>query len=375
MNLYIHIPFCARRCSYCDFYTQTNLGLRACFVEALCRELELRRSTLPIGEQIEHIYLGGGTPSLLSLEELERICSCIYRLYPCAEDGERTIECNPDDVTREYAEGLKALGFNRVSMGVQSFKEEDLQFLNRRHSVGQVYDAVARLREAGLDNFSLDLIYGLPGQTAESWLYNIQRILEIHPPHISAYHLIYEEETPLTRLRDQGKVKEVSEEESLQFLQYLIRELSGAGYEHYEISNFARGGRYAQLNTGYWLGAHYLGCGPSAHGYDGLRRMANIASLDKYTKAILLEGILPQSEEVLTLEDQRQEFIMVRLRTQWGIPLDLYADNFGAQAREDLLRLAQPYLRSGKLTCEGEVLRLTQSGLFLSDAIILALWG
>jgi|GEM_PF-6144673 len=275
MNLYLHIPFCASRCSYCDFYTQTGSRLRRDFLDALIRELHLRRVELPDGALIDHIYFGGGTPSLLTPEELTRIFDTITELYPLTGTGEVTIECNPDDVTEEYAQALGTLPINRVSMGVQSFHADDLTFLNRRHSAEQVFAAVEALRRHGIDNLSLDLIYGLPGQTEERWLTNI---LSLGVPHLSAYHLIYEEGTALTRLVERGKVQPVSEEASLRFFELLISELKAAGYEHYEISNFALPDRYARHNTGYWQGVPYLGLGPSAHSFDGLRtRSHNVA--------------------------------------------------------------------------------------------------
>ena len=207
MNLYIHVPFCAQRCAYCDFYTQTNLGLRVRYLEALHSELRERASELPQGSSLTNIYFGGGTPSLLSIEELGGICSVIEQCYAIDAAAEITLEANPDDITADYAEGLKALPINRVSMGVQSFQEDDLIFLNRRHNREQVYQAVERLRAVGIDNISLDLIYGLPRQTVETWQDNLERIIALNVPHISAYHLIYEEGTPLTRLRDLGRVE------------------------------------------------------------------------------------------------------------------------------------------------------------------------
>lgn len=375
MNLYIHVPFCAQRCSYCDFYTQTNLRLRSVYLSALVKELEIRRAQMPVGTLIKHIYLGGGTPSLLAIEELEQIISTIRRLYPLATEGEWTIECNPDDISPDYAQGLRWLGFNRVSMGVQSFQEDDLKFLNRRHSSQQVYSAVSALRSAGVDNLSLDLIYGLPKQTAETWGDNLRRIIDLAVPHISAYHLIYEEGTPLTKMRDRGLVTEVSEDDSLRFLEMLTNRLSKAGYEHYEVSNFALPGCYAQLNTGYWMGESYMGFGPSAHSFDGCNlRAENIASIHDYAHTILDLGTLPQSTEILSTTDLRHEILMVRLRTQWGLSLDEYTSKFGQAHTERLIQLSQSYLADGLLSLQEGTLRITQRGLFTSDAIILALW-
>ena len=329
MNLYLHIPFCASRCSYCDFYTQTGSKQRADFLSALLRELEERREELPRGEEVKHIYFGGGTPSQLSIAELTTITQRIHSLYPIAKGGEVTIECNPDDITPSYAEGLALLPFNRVSMGVQSFHPDDLTFLNRRHSVEQVHEAVSSLRSVGITNLSLDLIYGLPRQTLERWEASIESFLALSVPHLSAYHLIYEEGTTLTKLLEQGKVQAVSEEDSLAFFQLLIDCLKAAGYEHYEISNFALPGCHARHNTGYWQGDPYLGFGPSAHSYDGGRRRSfNVPSLTAYIKG-MLSGKRDYSLEILTDEELQHEYIMTRLRTQWGISLEAYQARFG----------------------------------------------
>lgn len=370
MNLYIHVPFCAQRCTYCDFYTQTRQSLRSRYIDALLCEVELRSSHEPI----EHIYFGGGTPSLLTPSELEQICSALRSRYTISAGGEITIECNPDDITPQYAIDLAQLGFNRASMGVQSFQAGDLKFLNRRHNAEQVYQAVEALRGAGITNLSLDLIYGLPGQTHESWSDNVRRIIRLDVPHISAYHLIYEEGTPLTRLRDAGRITEVSEQYSLDFFRILIHELRGAGYEHYEVSNFARPAMYARLNTGYWHGAHYIGLGPSAHSFDGRVRSHNVADIAAYADALLEHGRLPSESELLTEENLRHEYIMTRLRTQWGIPLGEYAEHYGLAAHDALMAAAAPHMAAGRLYISGGALRLTESGVFTSDGIILDLF-
>ncbi|WP_314055505.1 radical SAM family heme chaperone HemW [Porphyromonas catoniae] len=374
MNLYLHIPFCASRCSYCDFYTQTGSKQRTDFLSALLRELEERREELPRGEEVKHIYFGGGTPSQLSIAELTTITQRIHSLYPIAKGGEVTIECNPDDITPSYAEGLALLPFNRVSMGVQSFHPDDLTFLNRRHSVEQVHEAVSSLRSVGITNLSLDLIYGLPRQTLKRWEASIESFLTLSVPHLSAYHLIYEEGTALTKLLEQGKVQAVSEEDSLAFFQLLINRLKAAGYEHYEISNFALPGCHARHNTGYWQGDPYLGFGPSAHSYDGGRRRSfNVPSLTAYIKG-MLSGKRDYSLELLTDEELQHEYIMTRLRTQWGISLKAYQARFGEEARAKLLCLAEPFLSSGTLLRDGDLLRLTPEGIFVSDGIIASLF-
>lgn len=373
MNLYIHVPFCAQRCGYCDFYTQTKLGLRVAYIEALLRELEGRRGELPEGEAIEHIYLGGGTPSLLALQDLERIFEHLYALYPTKAGSEVTLEANPDDITPEYAEGLARLPINRVSMGVQSFQEGELQRLNRRHTAQQAIDAVRHLRSVGISELSLDLIYGLPNQTLGAWQDNIAQTLALGVPHISAYHLIYEEGTPLTRAMLRGRVRPVTEELSLDMLRLLIEQLEAAGYQHYEISNFARPDHHARLNTGYWQGVHYLGFGPSAHSYDGRSRSHNVASIEDYTKG-WAHGERIATTEVLGDVDRHNEYLMTRLRTMWGIELEDMARTCGMVAAERLKSLAIPYIEEGKLSLTGGRLRLTRSGLFISDAILVELF-
>lgn len=368
MNLYLHIPFCASRCSYCDFYTRTNVRLKERFVSALLEELRLRA---PEAEEqaIGHIYFGGGTPSLLTPEELGCIFDQIRRFYDISEAEEITLEANPDDMTEEYAEAIACLPINRVSMGVQSFQEHELRFLGRRHSAEEVYEAVKALRAVGIENLSLDLIYGLPNQTEAIWEANLDAMLSIAPPHISAYHLIYEEGTPMMRALKQGRIAEVSEELSLHFFRRLITRLGEAGYEHYEISNFAQPGRYARLNTGYWQGEHYLGFGPSAHSYSGNDRSHNIASTTLYCVA-LEEGRRAHSIEVLSAEDKLHEYIMTRLRTMWGINLTDMAHQFSDEARAKLLADAEGHLRRGTLILEGDRLCLSSEGVFVSDGII-----
>lgn len=371
-NLYIHVPFCASRCSYCDFYTETQRSLQSQWLEALLLEIDERLSLIS-PNSLGHIYLGGGTPSLLSPEELGRIFERIARWQRIDPEAEVTIECNPDDVSPAYAEALAQLPINRVSMGVQSFHEADLRFLGRRHTAQQVEDAVADLRRVGIDNLSLDLIYGLPNQTLELWRSNVERMLSLGVPHISAYHLIYEEGTALTRLRDLGRVHEASEEESVSYFQLLIDALTAAGYEHYEISNFAQPGQYARLNTGYWQGVPYIGLGPSAHSFDGSGRSYNVADIHQYVAGIH-EGAPIRERELLDEEERRHEYVMTRLRTMWGINLSEYRQFFGLREEERLLSRVQSYVRSAHVVLEDGYLRLSSSGYFLSDRIIVDLF-
>jgi oxygen-independent coproporphyrinogen-3 oxidase len=267
-GIYIHIPFCATRCIYCDFFSSTDASRKVAFREAACRELAMRRDYLK-GEKIRTVYFGGGTPSQLAAADFAHIFDTIGRYYDVSDCEEITLEANPDDMTAEYVASLRSLPFNRISMGVQSFDATDLHFLNRRHTREQAIQAVSLCRENGIENISIDLIYGLPGRTVAGWTHNLDEAIALDVPHISAYHLIYEEGTPLNKLRMAGKVVPVDELVSEELFNLLIDRLEAAGYLHYEISNFARPGYFSKHNSSYWNETKYLGIGPSAHSYDG----------------------------------------------------------------------------------------------------------
>lgn len=368
-GLYIHIPFCATRCSYCDFYSQTNSALRSEYIQALIAEMSIRRTE--VADTIGTLYFGGGTPSLLSPQEIGRIIEQAYKLFSFSSDVEITLEANPDDLNTGYVQELRTLPINRISMGAQSFHDEDLHFLNRRHNARQVYEAVDTCRKAGLTNLSIDLIYGLPGQTPARWQENISAVLALAPPHLSAYHLIYEEGTPLTRLLHAGKVREVDEEVSLEFFRMLREQLTRAGYEHYEISNFARAGYHSRHNSSYWQDTPYLGLGPSAHSFDGWRtRRCNPSDISRYI-ASMAAGKPLFTEEILTDNDRYNEVIMTRLRTARGLSPDQVSYLFGKESAERCIRTAAPFIRDGLLHEEADGrIRLTEKGIFLSDRII-----
>ena len=311
--LYIHIPFCKSRCVYCGFYSTTGLELRERYVDALCREMEIR------GERndIETIYLGGGTPSQLSIEQLQRLFIYINKVK---EDAEITIEMNPDDVTAEFASELQQLGVNRVSMGAQTFNDERLRFLHRRHNAKQVHQAVETLRQAGFKNISIDLMYGFPEETLDDWKADIEEALSLDVEHISSYCLMYEEGTPLYQLLEQGKVSEVDEELERQMYYTLKDRLEAAGYEHYEISNFARPGFRSRHNSSYWQGIPYIGIGAAAHSYDINTRSWNIADIRQYITGIEQGQRLYESE---TLDEvtRYNDAVTVALRTCEGLDL------------------------------------------------------
>lgn len=367
-GIYLHIPFCKKRCIYCDFFSSTRNEKKATYIEALCQELELRRDYLD-EERIETIYFGGGTPSQLAKEDFERIFSSLYKIYPISPEAEITLEANPDDLSPEYIHMLRTLPFNRLSMGIQTFNEKTLKLLQRRHTAQQAIEAFTRCREAGFHNISIDLMYGLPGETMESWEKDLQQALEMKPEHISAYHLIYEESTPLWKLRQQHQVEEVEEDLSVSLFTTLIHRLKEHGYQHYEISNFSLPGFHSRHNSSYWTGKKYLGCGASAHSYNGHSRQWNVASIEKYIQGI--EQKKPEYEiEELDLYTRYNDFVITTIRTSWGMPLSKLKSDFGDSLYQYCLRMAQPHLKQGKLEITNHVLRLTESGIFVSDGIM-----
>ena len=367
-GIYIHIPFCKRRCIYCDFFSTTQSEKKLAYVHALCRELETRKDYLE-GEDIETIYLGGGTPSQLLREELEKIFNHIYKVYPVKEDAEITLEANPDDLTPEYVAMLRQLPINRISMGIQTFQEETLKLLHRRHTAVQAIEAFRRCREAGFQNISIDLMYGLPGETLDTWRADLQQAIDLRPEHISAYHLIYEEGTALWKLREQHQVEEADEDLSVSLFSTLIEQLSEAGYQHYEISNFCLPGLHSRHNSSYWTGKKYLGCGPSAHSFNGVSRQWNVASLESYMKGVE-EGELDVEVEELDLYTRYNDFVLTSIRTAWGMPLSKLRSDFGEELYRYCMRMAKPHLEQGVLEIGEDVLRLTRKGIFVSDGIM-----
>ena len=367
-GIYIHIPFCKRRCIYCDFFSTTQSEKKPAYIRALCQELEIRKDYLE-GEDIETIYLGGGTPSQLTHEELDAIFTYIYKTYRVNPDAEITLEANPDDLTSEYVAMLRQLPINRISMGIQTFQEETLKLLHRRHTATQAIEAFQRCREAGFQNISIDLMYGLPGETLETWKEDLQQAIDLRPEHISAYHLIYEEDTALWKLREQHQVEEADEDLSVSLFSTLIDKLTEAGYQHYEISNFCLPGLHSRHNSSYWTGKKYLGCGPSAHSFNGTSRQWNVASLEKYMKGIELGKPHYEIEE-LDLYTRYNDFVLTSIRTCWGMPLSHLRTTFGEELYNYCLRMANPHIREGVLEIREDVLKLTRRGIFVSDGIM-----
>ena len=367
-GIYLHIPFCKRRCLYCDFYSTTRDEMKHRYTAALCKELELRKSYID-GEPIETIYWGGGTPSQLSREDFEQVFETIHHIYKVSPDAEITIEANPDDLNDEYVSMLRTLPFNRLSMGIQTFNDESLSLLHRRHTAQQAIEAFRRCRDAGFNNISIDLMYGLPNETEQTWAYDLEKAIEMRPEHISAYHLIYEEGTPLWKLREQHRVEEADEDLSVRLFTMLIHRLKEAGYQHYEISNFSLPGLHSRHNSSYWVGKKYLGCGASAHSFDGHSRQWNVASIDRYIDAAE-NGTLDFEIEELDQATRYNDFVITAIRTCWGMSLDKLKTDFGTRLYDYCLRMARTHIEQGTLQITDGTLRLTEQGIFVSDGIM-----
>lgn len=374
-GLYIHIPFCAKKCIYCDFY---SVGVRNVdwerYIDSLIHELSFRKNELT--EKVHTIYIGGGTPSLMPINQLKRLINTIYdELSGMLKLEEFTIELNPDDVTDELVDALKEIGVTRVSMGVQSFNDSELDFIKRRHTSEQCRKAYKKLSVIG--NVSLDLIFGLPGQSLQLWEKNLDAILELRPQHISAYSLMYEEGTPLYAMLQQGRVREVEEELSLEMFKLLIDKLKKASYNHYEISNFALDGYESKHNSSYWSGMQYLGLGPSAHSYDGNRtRRSNPASVNDYINHYIN---LPSSDnlfyedEILSDIDLYNEYIITRMRRLDGIELQDLRHRFGEKLQNYFLKQTEKHIQSGVLlNCDNRIM-LSEKGVLISDSIFVNL--
>ncbi len=368
-GIYIHIPFCKTRCIYCNFYSTTRGEYVDRYVRALCSEMQMR-----CGEDgsndVKTIYIGGGTPSQLSSHNLELIFSTLDRLFCISQCEEITIEANPDDLTDDYVSMLRTLPVNRISMGVQTFNDRKLHFLNRRHDAAEAIAAVERCRKAGFDNISIDLIYGLPGETTVEWQNDLRTATALGVEHLSAYSLTYEEGTPIYNMVSRHDIEPVDEEVSLAFFGMLRDELINVGYQHYEISNFCKPGHPAVHNSSYWHGVPYLGLGAAAHSYNGsTRREWNVASLTKYVEN-MEAGKRDYGFEELDEQTQYNEFVMTGLRTSQGISLNELSARFGTELYDYCLDMSKQYLSSGKMLIDGDRLHLTPAGIFISDAIV-----
>lgn len=366
-GIYIHIPFCKSRCIYCGFYSTTLLDLRKKYINAVCREMELRKNY--IREPFSTIYLGGGTPSLLDEAELTKLFLYINNVYDVDRNAEITMECNPDDITPEFTNMLSRLPTNRVSMGAQTFADSRLRLLHRRHNSDEVKHAVKLLREAGIKNISIDLMFGFPDESLSQWKEDISAALALNVEHISAYSLMYEEDTPLWKMLDTGKVKEIDEELSLTMFKELVCQLTDAGYEHYEISNFARLGYRSRHNSSYWHQVPYIGLGAAAHSFDLNSRQWNVADLKLYIEEIN-NGIIPMEREELDNDTTFNDIITTALRTSDGIDLNALETRLGKRYRNTLISAAGKHLEQGLLEIRQDRLRLTSEGIFISDMVM-----
>jgi oxygen-independent coproporphyrinogen-3 oxidase len=367
-GIYLHIPFCKQKCTYCNFHFSTSLSGKDDLLRAMLRELEMQKDYLQ-GQAIETIYFGGGTPSLLSADEIMRFIDAIYKLFPVQELKECTLEANPDDLTKNYLQALKTTAVNRFSIGVQSFKESDLRFMNRAHDSQQADYAVKAAQDAGFSNLTIDLIYGTPGLSDKDWKYNLAQVAALQVPHFSAYALTVEEGTVLSHNIKKKKAIAPDNEQAAGQFGILMEEAAQMGYDHYEISNFALPGHHAVHNTNYWRGKAYLGIGPSAHSFDGSHRKWNIANNALYTQNILARQHILYEEELLTNTQRLNEYIMTSLRTMWGCDLDKIGREWSSDHANELKRNAGKFIERGQLTEQDGKLILSNTGKLFADGI------
>ena len=371
-GIYIHIPFCKQACHYCDFHFSTSMKKKDEMVLALAKEIAMRKNELldsarSDNEIVETIYFGGGTPSVLSNDEINFLISEVYKNYKVSENPEITLEANPDDLSSERILELSKSPINRLSIGIQSFYEEDLKMMNRAHNSAEAKKCLEEATKY-FDNISLDLIYGIPGMSDEMWKQNIETALSFGVPHISSYALTVEPKTALSKLIQTGKIAEPQDEAASNHFMILVDTLQKNGFIHYELSNFGKENYFSKNNSAYWLGKKYIGIGPSAHSYDGEKRGWNIANNSLYLKAIQ-NNELPIETEVLTISDRYNEYIMTGLRTIWGVSLERIEKEFGLEYLNYLKKQAQKFLDDDLLSIENNILKPTPKGKFLTDGI------
>lgn len=365
-GIYIHIPFCKQACHYCDFHFSTSLAYKEDLLKALHSEIHLQKDFLN-GETIETVYFGGGTPSLLEGEEISQLIHAITDLHSVSSGAEITLEANPDDLDRKKLKELKQTPVNRFSIGIQSFFDDDLIWMNRAHRAGEAESSVKRAQDTGFENITVDLIYSYPLLTDSKWKYNLDKVFGLQVPHVSAYSMTVEPRTALASFIKNKKQAPMNEEQSSEQFVQLMDAMEIQGFEHYEISNFCKPGHYSKHNTNYWKGVKYLGIGPSAHSYDGEKRQWNIASNAKYIQAIEKRTI-PAEIEILTEENHLNEYIMTSLRTQWGLKLERL-NLIAKGASEPLLKEAEEFLEKGWLDQKDQTIYLTRTGKLYADHI------
>jgi oxygen-independent coproporphyrinogen III oxidase len=372
-GIYIHIPFCKQACHYCDFHFSTSMKKKEEMVLALAKEIQMRKSELLDSarsdkvEIVETIYFGGGTPSRLTIADLRLQINAIYKNYKVVENPEITIEANPDDLSEDYLIELSKIGINRLSIGIQSFFEDDLKLMNRAHNSAEARKCL-EIATQYFDNISLDLIYGIPGMSNEKWKQNIETALGFGISHISSYALTVEPKTALNKLIQTGKIAKPNDEVAEEHFQILVETLEANGFIHYELSNFGKENYFSKNNSAYWLGKKYIGIGPSAHSYDGICRSWNVSNNTIYLKS-LAENKLPNEIEILSKSDRYNEYIMTGLRTIWGVSLDRIADEFGSEYLGYLQKRAKKFFDDNLLFIDGNILKATKKGKFLTDGI------
>lgn len=364
-GIYIHIPFCKQKCYYCDFHFSTSLKRKDEVVKAIIKELELRQSELQ--DTIETIYFGGGTPSILSIKELNNIINEIYKKFNVCDNPEITLEANPDDLNSQKIKDLANTKINRLSIGIQSFFDEDLQFMNRAHDAKESEKSLSEAIKY-FDNITIDLIYGVPNMSDKKWKQNLQRAFDFGVSHISSYALTVEDKTLMAKLIKNGKYPPVEDKLAQRHFKILVEETAKHNFIQYEISNFAKEGYFSKHNTSYWNGKHYLGIGPSAHSFNGRFRSWNIANNAKYIKSIQ-QNILPLEIEELSLNDRFNETIMTGLRTIWGVSLSEIETKFGIDFKNNLLNNSQKYIKNKTIKVKNNTLLITEKGKFFSDGI------
>jgi oxygen-independent coproporphyrinogen-3 oxidase len=367
-GIYLHIPLCKKLCSYCDFYHVISTGDAAGFIESISNEVTHRKGYLGV-EEIGTIYFGGGTPSVLSVDESGRLLGILKENFVIADDCELTMEMNPDDITPEYLDGIRELGFNRISLGIQSWNDRDLRLLNRRHDARQAQLALEEITKAGFGNISVDLIYGIPGMKAEDWSNSLDLTFGFDIKHLSAYHLTIEQGTVFGKMLEKGALTEIDEEESVALFNILIDKSEKAGFVHYEISNFGKPGYFSRHNSNYWKQVNYLGLGPSAHSFNGYSRQWNVRDLKAYIKAVNTGKPYFEMED-LDLKARFNEYIMTSLRTMWGIDLEYIEKTFEKEGYDYVVNLAGKFRDYGLLRQDNNNLVLTNQGKIISDNII-----
>lgn len=365
-GIYIHIPFCKQACHYCDFHFSTSMKKKDEVVLSLAKEIELRKNEFK-DEVVETIYFGGGTPSRLPIADLRLQIDAIYENYKVIENPEITLEANPDDLSEDYLIALLEIGINRLSIGIQSFFEDDLKMMNRAHNSAEAKKCL-EIATKYFDNISLDLIYGIPRMSDERWKQNIETALSFNIPHISSYALTVEPKTALSKLIQTGKIAEPKDEVASAHFMILVETLEANGFVHYELSNFGKLDYFSKNNSAYWLGKKYIGIGPSAHSYDRISRSWNIANNALYLKSIQ-ENQLPNEIEILSVSDRYNEYIMTGLRTIWGVSLERIQSEFGQKYLDYLMKQSQKFLNDDLLFIENNILRPTKKGKFLTDGI------